>query len=105
MRFCIRLLRSVCSQGDEVILADLSDQNAIAELVGKSPCSFLGTVFRVGMYSNSNLTHLILVAYAVVGDCCSFFICNTPISLYLKESTTLKSIPSRLRLLRGVKGL
>jgi len=34
MRFCIRLLRSVSSQGDELILADLSDQNAIGELVG-----------------------------------------------------------------------
>ena len=34
MRFCIRLLRSICSQGDEVLLADLSDQDAIGELVG-----------------------------------------------------------------------
>lgn len=34
MRFCIRLLRSVCSQGDEVVMADLSDQNIIGELVG-----------------------------------------------------------------------
>ena len=34
MRYCIRLLRSVCSQGDEQVLADLSDQNTIAELVG-----------------------------------------------------------------------
>eukprot|EP00795_Rhopilema_esculentum_P014666 gene14666-5755_t len=34
MRYCIRLLRSICSQGDEQVLADLSDQNTIAELVG-----------------------------------------------------------------------
>ena len=35
MRYCIRLLRSVCSHGDEGVLSDLSDQNAIGELVGR----------------------------------------------------------------------
>ncbi len=35
MRYCFRLLRSVCTHGDEQILLDLTDQNAIGEIVGK----------------------------------------------------------------------
>ena len=34
MRYCIRLLRSVCGDGDEGVMSDLTDQNAIEELVG-----------------------------------------------------------------------
>eukprot|EP00493_Phyllostaurus_siculus_P024188 UN24525 len=34
MRYCFRLFRSVCTHGDEQILLDLTDQNAIGEIVG-----------------------------------------------------------------------
>eukprot|EP00794_Sanderia_malayensis_P003621 gene3621-4134_t len=34
MRYCLRLLRSVCAHGDENVLSDLTDQNAIGEIVG-----------------------------------------------------------------------
>jgi hypothetical protein len=45
MRHCLRLMRSVVSTDDDVILQDMSDQGAITQLLGKvlgsSPSSFL----------------------------------------------------------------
>ena len=35
MRYCIRLLRSICNTGDEEILQDLTDQGIISQLVGR----------------------------------------------------------------------
>lgn len=36
LRFCIRLLRSVCNAGNEDILQDLTDQGLISQIVGRN---------------------------------------------------------------------
>lgn len=40
MRYCLRLLRSMCSVGDDLVNQDMVDQGAIDQLVGKQsfPC-------------------------------------------------------------------
>ena len=35
MRYCLRVLRSVVSTGDEVVLQDLADQGAINQIISK----------------------------------------------------------------------
>ena len=37
MRYCLRVLRSVVSTGDEVALQDLADQGAINQIISKFP--------------------------------------------------------------------
>ena len=41
MRHCLRLMRSVVSIEDEVVLQDMSDQGAINQLLGVSSVLFL----------------------------------------------------------------
>ena len=38
MRYCLRVLRSVVSTGDEMALQDLADQGAINQIISKSLC-------------------------------------------------------------------
>lgn len=54
MRHCLRLMRSIVSTEDEVVIQDLADQGAINQLIGQfSSLSFLDLTLVI-------LTHLVM---------------------------------------------